>query len=133
MSNESSYAETAYGASEVPRQERSTERPWNMRFAKARLPWGNPEELTPVSFLEDYSPRDLRSQEQLKSEREEQIATSTYAPSAYELIDFHIRDDHERFRYALLPASSHFWLHMRLFGKWFFFYFSYLAFPATSL
>lgn len=128
MNNESWYAETAYGASEVPRQEPSTERSWIMRFAKVRLPWGNTEEVTPVSFVEDCSPRDLRSQEQLKSEREEQTTTNTYAPSPYEIIDFHIRDDHERFRYALLPASSHFWMYMLGGGRFLFFLFFIITF-----
>ncbi|POZ99624.1 hypothetical protein C4E44_34055, partial [Pseudomonas sp. MWU12-2312b] len=80
MTQESYYAKTAYGSTEVPQQEQSTERPWIMRFAKVRLPWGNADEVTPVSFVEDYSPRDLRDQEQLKREREEQIAKGTYTP-----------------------------------------------------
>ncbi|MBH8614805.1 hypothetical protein I4N56_031060 [Pseudomonas mohnii] len=129
MTQESYYAKTAYGSTEVPQQEQSAERPWIMRFAKVRLPWGSADEVTPVSFVEDYSPRDLRNQEQLKREREEKIAKGTYTPSPFEHIDFHMRDNHESLRYALLPASSHFWLYMRLFGKWFFLYFLYLAFP----
>ena len=95
MTQESYYAKTAYGSTEVPQQEQSTERPWIMRLAKARLPWGNADEVTPVSFVEDYSPRDLRNQEQSKIEREEQIAKGTYAPSPFEHIDFHMKDDHE--------------------------------------
>ncbi|MHC8352710.1 hypothetical protein ACYZT7_26260 [Pseudomonas sp. RT4P38] len=130
MTDKSWYAQTAYGANEVPQQERSSERSWIMRFAKARLPWGNADDVCPVSFVEDYSPNDLRYQEKTKRERDEQIAKETYSPSPYELIDFHIRDDHERFRYAFLPASSHFWLYMRLFGKCFFYIFFIISIPS---
>ncbi|MHA6127912.1 hypothetical protein ACX3YD_17300 [Pseudomonas fluorescens group sp. PF-1] len=128
MSNTSYYAKTAYGATEVPQQERSAERPWIMRFAKVRLPWGNADEVTPVSFVEDYSPRDLRNQEQLKREREEQIAKGVYAPSPFEDVDFHMRDNHERFRYALFPASSHFWIYMLGVGRVLFLIFFTLSF-----
>ncbi|WP_223486555.1 hypothetical protein [Pseudomonas sp. A-RE-19] len=132
MTNESWYAKTAYGAREVPQQERSTERPWIMRFAKARLPWGNADDVCPVSFVEDYSPNDLQTQEQLKREREEQIAKAAYSPNPFEDIDFHIRDDHERFRHALLPASSHFWIHLYSIGR-FLFWFLLFILSATSL
>lgn len=117
MTDESWYAKTAYGLKEAPQQEPSPERPWIMRFAKIRLPWGNTEEVTAANLLEKFSPKEIRLHEKFKKEREEQIATNTYDPSPYELIDFHIRDDHERFRYASLPASSHFWLYMKTLGK----------------
>jgi hypothetical protein len=52
MTQESYYAKTAYGSTEVPQQEQSTERPWIMRYAKARLPWGNTDEIIPASSLE---------------------------------------------------------------------------------
>ncbi|WP_256735449.1 hypothetical protein [Pseudomonas sp. dw_612] len=117
MTDRSWYAQTAYGWNEVPQQGRSTERPWIMRFAKVRLPWGNTDDITSVNHLEKFSPKALRLHEGFKKEREEQIAQNTYAPSPYELIDFHIRDDHECFRYALLPASSHFWIYMLGIGR----------------
>ncbi|MEB0047699.1 hypothetical protein QN373_20160, partial [Pseudomonas sp. Dout3] len=104
-----------------------------MRFAKIRLPWGNADDVCPVSFVEDYSPNDFRHQEKIKKEREEQIATNTYAPSPYELIDFHIKDDHERFRYALLPASSHFWMYMSGGGRVLFFLFFVVSIPTYFL
>ncbi|MGE8187577.1 hypothetical protein [Pseudomonas sp. NPDC086278] len=132
MIQESYYAKTAYGASETPQQERSTERSWIMRFAKARLPWGNPDDVCPVSFVEDYSPNDLRHQEQIKRERNDQIARGTYCSSPYELIDFHMTDDHERFRYALLPVSSQFWIHLYSIGR-FIFWFLLFIMSATSL
>jgi hypothetical protein len=100
-----------------------------MRFAKIRLPWGNADDVCPVSFVEDYSPRDIRFQEKIKRQRDEQIATDNYSPSQYELIDFHMKDDHERFRYALLPASSHFWLYMKAFGKFIFFLLLVVSIP----
>ena len=57
MTQESYYAKTAYGLTEVPQQERSAERSWIMRFAKARLPWGGANDLTPASALEKFSPK----------------------------------------------------------------------------
>jgi len=130
MTQESYYAKTAYGSTEVPEQEPSNERPWIMRLAKVRLAWGNADEVTPVSFVEDYSPRDLRNQEQSKREREEQIAKGTYTPSPFEHIDFHMRDNHESFRYALLPASSHFWIYMKAFGRFIFFLLLIVSIPS---
>ena len=128
MTDESWYAETAYGVSEVPQQERSSERSWIMRFAKVRLPWGNAEDVTSVNLLEKFSSKKLRLYEGFKKEREEKIATETYSPSPFEDIDFHIRDDHERFRYALLPASSHFWMYMLGGGRFLFFLFFIITF-----
>lgn len=133
MIDEQWYAQTAYGSKEVPQQENSTERPWIMRFAKIRLPWGNTDDITTASLLEKFSPKDLLLHEGFKKEREEQIATNTKASSAYELIDFHIRDDHERFRYALLPASSHFWMYMLGGGRFLFFLFFIVSIPTYFL
>ncbi len=133
MTHDSYYAETAYGVSEVPQQERSSERSWIMRFAKIRLPWGNTDEVCPISFVEDYSPNDLRHQEKIERERDEQIAAGTYSSSPYELIDFHMKDDHERFRYALLPASSHFWIYMSGVGRVLFFLFFIVSIPTYFL
>ncbi|SDS45947.1 hypothetical protein [Pseudomonas prosekii] len=133
MTDQSWYAKTAYGWNEVPQQESSIERPWIMRFAKIRLPWGNTEEVTPVSFVEDYSPRDLRFQEKSKRERNEQIVTESNTQSPFELIDFHMTDDHERFRYALLPASSHFWIYMSGVGRALFFLFFIVSIPTYFL
>ncbi|BBP69116.1 hypothetical protein PHLH6_11200 [Pseudomonas sp. Seg1] len=121
MTDQSWYAKAAYGANEVPQQEPSAGRPWIMRFAKIRLPWGNADELIPVNILEKFTPKKLRLHDDLKKKREENFTTSAYAPALYELIDFHIRDNHECFRYTLLPASSHFWLYMNLLGKWIFY------------
>ena len=131
MTQESYYAKTAYGLTEVPQQERSAERSWIMRFAKARLPWGGANDLTPASALEKFSPKKLRLHEKFKKEREEQIAAGTHISSPFEHIDFHIRDDHECFRYALLPASSHFWMYMLSGGRFLFFYFVLSVFPPT--
>ncbi|RLU09824.1 hypothetical protein CS078_12240 [Pseudomonas prosekii] len=58
------------------------------------------------------------------------MATNTYAPSPFEHIDFHIKDDHERFRYALLPASSHFWMYMSGGGRFMFFLLFIVSIPA---
>jgi hypothetical protein len=130
MTQESYYAKTAYGSTEVPQQEQSTERPWIMRYAKARLPWGNTDEIIPASSLEKNSPKKLCLHEKFKKEREEKIAAGIHTPSPFEYIDFHIRDDHERIRHALLPASSHFWLYMKGFGKYIFFLFFIVSIPS---
>ncbi|MHC8412827.1 hypothetical protein ACYZTR_22660 [Pseudomonas sp. Hz4] len=128
MTIESHYSETAYGASEVPQQKCSAERPWIMRFAKVRLPWGNADDICPTSFHDKNSPNNLRFWEKFNKEREEQKTTGTYSSSPFEHIDFHIRDDHERFRYALLPASSHFWMYMLGGGRFLFFLFLAITF-----
>jgi len=133
MTQESYYAKTAYGLTEVPQQERSVERSWIMRFAKARLPWGGAKDLTPVSTLEKFSPKKLRLHEEFKKEREEQIAAGIHISSPLEHIDFHIRDDHECFRYALLPASSHFWIYMSGVGRVLFFLFFFASIPTYFL
>lgn len=130
MTDESWYAQTAYGLKEVPQQEPSSERPWIMRFAKVRLPWGNTDEVTAANLLEKFSPKKLRHYEGIKKEREEKIAAENHSSARHELIDFHIRDDHERFRYASLPASSHFWLYMKAFGKWFFYIIFIFSIPS---
>ncbi|MHA6127228.1 hypothetical protein ACX3YD_13710 [Pseudomonas fluorescens group sp. PF-1] len=122
MTQESYYAQTAYGAAEVPQQEQSAERPWIMRFAKVRLPWGSPNEIAPASFLEKISPKKLRLHEKSKKEREEQIAAGTYTSSSFEHIDFHIRGDHECFRYALLSDASHFWIYLYSIGRFLFWF-----------
>lgn len=129
MTDEAWYAKSAYGSKEVPQQKTSTERPWIMRFAKVRLPWGNTGEVTAANLLEKFSPEKLRLCEGFKKEREEKIAKNAYARTPYELVDFHIRDDHERFRYALLPASSHFWMYMSGGGRFLFFLFLVVSIP----
>ncbi|WP_213937582.1 hypothetical protein [Pseudomonas sp. dw_612] len=133
MSQEYYYSETAYGATEVPQQERSSERSWIMRFAKIRLPWGNTDEVTAANLLEKFSPTKLRLHEGFKKEREEQIATNKYDSNPDKFIDFHIRDDHERFRYALLPTSSHFWMYMSGGGRFMFFLLFIASIPAYFL
>ncbi|MFL1513840.1 hypothetical protein [Pseudomonas prosekii] len=130
MSDESWYAQTAYGWNEVPQQERSTERPWIMRFAKVRLPWGNTDEVTATNLFEKFPPKELRLHEGFKKEREEQIAANIYDANSYGHIDFHIRDDNERFRYALLPASSHFWMYMSGGGRFMFFLLFIVSIPS---
>lgn len=133
MTDELWYAQTAYGWNEVPQQEPSAERPWIMRFAKVRLPWGNTDEVTATNLFEKFPPKELRLHEGFKKEREEKIAANTYDPTPYGHIDFHIRDDHERFRYALLPASSHCWMYMSGGGRFMFFLFFIAGIPAYFL
>ncbi|BBP69115.1 hypothetical protein PHLH6_11190 [Pseudomonas sp. Seg1] len=133
MNDESWYAQTAYGTNEVPQQEPSTGRPWIIRFAKVRLPWGNADKLIPVNILEKFTPEKLRLHEGFKKEREEKIATTPYTASQDEFIDFHIRDNHERFRFALLPASSHFWMYMSGGGRFLFFLFLLVSIPTYFL
>nr|WP_315448832.1 hypothetical protein [uncultured Pseudomonas sp.] len=133
MIDKSWYAQTAYGTNEMPQQERSTERSWIMRFAKGRLPWGNTDNVCPIGFVEDYSPNDLRYQEKLQQDRDKQLAAGTYSSTPYKSINFHMTDDHERFRYALLPASSHFWIYMSGVGRVLFFLFFLVSIPTYFL
>jgi len=129
MTDKSWYAPTAFGVQDFPQQAPSSERSWILRFAKTRLPWGTTDEVCPVSFVEGHSPSDLRHLEKLQRERDKQIATETFSPSPYELNDFHMKDDHECFRYALLPASSHFWIYMSGVGRVVFFLFLIISIP----
>ncbi|SEC63127.1 hypothetical protein SAMN05216205_2829 [Pseudomonas mohnii] len=133
MSNTSYYAKTAYGATEVPQQERSAERSWIMRLAKVRLPWGSPDEIAPASFLEKFSPKKLRLHEKSKKEREEQIAAGTYTSSSFEHVDFHVRDDHECFRYALFSGASHFWIYLYSIGKFLFWFSLFILLSISTL
>ena len=132
MANEPYYAATAYTPYTIPQQVPSNERSWIMRFAKARLPWGSKYYVLPANLAQDYSPHNLREQEQFKREDEEQIAAGTYSPSPYEKFDFHFIDNHECLRHALLPASSHFWIYMKAFGRVCFFYSYSPVFRLTS-
>ncbi|POZ99468.1 hypothetical protein C4E44_34850, partial [Pseudomonas sp. MWU12-2312b] len=102
-----------------------------MRFAKVRLPWGSADDLAPASALEKFSPKKLRLHEKSKKEREEKIAAGTYTSSSFEQIDFHIKDDHECFRYALLSDASHFWIYLYSIGR-FLFWFSLFILLSTS-
>jgi hypothetical protein len=114
------YAPTAYRSDQIPKQPPSAERSWIRRFAKVRLPWGMTQEVATDDFLLDRKPSSLRRQESRVKEREEKLALGTYVPAPYEHVDFHDREDHERFRFALWSKRSRFWVYLHLFGKWFF-------------
>ena len=114
------YAATAYRSDRIPDQAPSTGRSWLKRFAKKRLPWGNPQHVAPDDFLRERAPEKLRFQDDMRKEREEKLALGTYIPAPYEHVDFHARHDHERFRFSLLAALGQFWLYMNMFGKWWF-------------
>jgi hypothetical protein len=111
------YTPTAYRSDNIPDQPPSEERSWLKRFGKKRLPWGNPLELAPDSFMRKRGPGNLRFREKMRKEREEQKAAGTYVPAPYEHVDFHDRHDHERFRFSLWSARSQFWAYLHMFGK----------------
>ncbi|MEB0008695.1 hypothetical protein QN412_21755 [Pseudomonas sp. RTB3] len=112
------YAATAYRSDHIPKQPLSAERSWIRRFAKMRLPWGMTQEVAPDNFMTGRKPATLRRQEFLLKDREEQLALGTYVPAPYEHVDFHDREDHERFRFSLWSKRSQFWIYLHLFGKW---------------
>ncbi|MCD5997501.1 hypothetical protein KDX38_28585 [Pseudomonas sp. CDFA 602] len=60
----------------------------------------------------------MRFWEQIKQKKEEQTANGTYIPRIFEGVDLHIRQNHEKFRFAQLPFSSQLWIFMLHFGKW---------------
>jgi hypothetical protein len=107
------YAATAYRSDRIPPQPPAEPSSWLKRFAKRRLPWGRTQEVAPDDFVSECAPEKLRIHE----EDDEQKKAGTYVPAPFEHIDFHDRHDHERFRFALLPAGSHFWIYLRGFGK----------------
>jgi hypothetical protein len=116
--NSAYYAATAYRSDRIPKQSPSAERSWIRRFAKMRLPWGMTQEIAPDDFLTEAAPKNLRSVEKGRQEKIEQLALGTYVPAPYEHVDFHDREDHERFRFSLWSKQSQFWIYMLLFGKW---------------
>jgi hypothetical protein len=111
------YAATAYRADRIPKQPPSAERSWVRRFAKMRLPWGMAKEVAPDNLLTGRKPATLRRQELLLKERAEKLTLGTYVPAPFEHVDFHHREDHERFRFALWAKRSHFWIFLYSFGK----------------
>ncbi|WP_297838248.1 hypothetical protein [Pseudomonas sp.] len=114
------YSTTAYRSDSIPKQQPSAGRSWTRSFTKMRLPWGMTQEVAPEDFLHEREPSSLRLQETWNKEREAKKALGTYIPAPYEHVDFHGKEDHERFRFSLWSKRSHFWIYMHMFGKWFF-------------
>jgi len=114
------YAPTAYRPDRIPNQPDSAERSWLKRFGKKRLPWGGTTEVAPDDFLRERAPEKLRFQERMRKERQEKMSAGTYVPAPYEHVDFHDRHNHERFRFSLWAMRAQFWMHMYMFGKWWF-------------
>lgn len=112
------YAPTAYRPDRIPRQQPSAERSWLGKFAKMRLPWGNTQELAPISFFYQDSPEKLRFREQVEQEDAEKKAQGTYEPRITEIVDFHYVHDHQRHRFAQLAIGGRFWMGLYAFGKW---------------
>ncbi|MGS0736609.1 hypothetical protein [Pseudomonas sp.] len=117
--NSTYYAPTAYRSDQIPSQPPSAERSWIRHFAKVRLPWGMTQEVAPDNLMTGRKPATLRRQELLLREREEKRVLGTYIPALYEHVDFHHREDHERFRFALWSRRSHFWIYIYGGGKFF--------------
>jgi hypothetical protein len=115
--NSSYYAPTAYRSDQIPGQPPSAERSWIRRFANVRLPWGMTQAVAPDNLMTGRKPATLRRQELLLKEREEKRVLGTYVPAPYEHVDFHHREDHEHFRFALWSKRSQFWAHLLMFGK----------------
>jgi hypothetical protein len=134
--NSSYYAPTAYRSDQIPNQPPSAERSWIRRFAKVRLPWGMTQEVAPDSLMTGRKPAILRRQEFLLRDRGEKLALGTYVPAPYEHVDFHHREDHEHFRFALWSSRSQFWVYLLMFGKGFFLFLlplSLFAFTVAGL
>ncbi|HDZ55596.1 MAG TPA: hypothetical protein ENI17_00385 [Pseudomonas xinjiangensis] len=102
------YAETAYRPDTIPEQPVPERRSWLRRFSTARLPWGQTQELYPVSTLQQRTPSSLRASE--KAERE--LATGQRQVEAFEEHDYHGIVNHERIRYAPLSKKTTFWLYL---------------------
>lgn len=114
------YAPTAYRPDRIPNQPPSAERSWLKRFGNIRLPWGGATEVAPDEFMQRRRPSNLRFREEMRKKRELELAAGTYVPAPYEHVDFHDRHDHERFRFSLWAMRAQFWMHIYMFGKWWF-------------
>jgi len=114
------YAATAYRPDRIPNQPPSAERSWLKRFGNKRLPWGCTTEVAPDEFMERRGPNNLRFREEMRKQREDELAAGTYVPAPYEHVDFHDKHDHERFRFSLWAMRAQFWMHVYMFGKWWF-------------
>ncbi|RMT79935.1 hypothetical protein ALP40_00998 [Pseudomonas viridiflava] len=110
------YQAKAYRPDNIPTQNPST-RKKNFASAVARLPWGHTQQVMPTGLMKESSPKRMRFWEQTKAEKKEQLANGTYTSPLYEGTDVHIRYDHERFRFALLPFISQLWIYMLQLGK----------------
>ncbi|WP_165672036.1 DUF72 domain-containing protein [Metapseudomonas otitidis] len=117
---ESEYAPTAYRPDRIPDQAPAARRPWNLRLATLRLPWGNTQDVVPAWFYLKNSPEHLRLCEQEEREDAEKKANGTYVPRMAESMDFHYIYNHQRYRFAQLSPGGRFWNYLYLYGKGFF-------------
>ncbi|WP_083272660.1 hypothetical protein [Pseudomonas sp. ENNP23] len=117
---ESEYAPTAYRPDRIPDQAPAARRPWNLRLATLRLPWGNTQEVAPAMFYWRNTPEHLRLCEQEEREDAEKKANGTYVPRMAESMDFHYIYNHQRHRFAQLSPGGRFWNYLYLYGKGFF-------------
>ncbi|WP_083265510.1 MULTISPECIES: hypothetical protein [Pseudomonadaceae] len=117
------YAPTAYRPDRIPDQAPAARRPWNLRLATLRLPWGNTQDVVPAWFYLRSSPEHLRLCEQEEREDAEKKANGTYVPRMAESMDFHYIYNHQRHRFAQLSPGGRFWNYLYLYGKgWFWFF-----------
>ncbi|WP_082729307.1 DUF4199 domain-containing protein [Pseudomonas sp. St29] len=79
------------------------------------------------------SPHGLRLYEAALKSREEKVVQGTYIPAPLEGVELHEKYDQEVFRYAQLPFRSQFWLILGSFGKFGFYFFSFLSIVVSLL
>ena len=124
---DSFYSAEAYHPERIPDQPPAEKQPWLRRFGSMRLPWGNTQDMFPSCVLTNIKPASLRRQEEMDRVRDEQKSRDEYIPKPFEHIDLHDRLDNEKIRHAQFPASSKFWIYLKAFGEFGFFFLSPIA------
>jgi hypothetical protein len=104
------YAATAHDSRQLPEQAAQV-RDHAGRLCM-RLPWGNTQEVAPLTFIEDDSPADLREEEE-----EERRSPGSRARKQER---FHNACDHIRYRQAQASAWTQLWVFIGSIGKGFF-------------
>lgn len=127
------YNSGAYNSEQMPDQPQAEKQPWLRRFGSVRLPWGSTQDLIPIDVLNNSQPSELRLVEAVKKEKARQLERGTYIPKLLEHLDLHTRLDHEKIRHAQLPASSKFWIYLKMFGEVAAFFLSPIALLSFAL
>ncbi|WP_152989070.1 hypothetical protein [Pseudomonas citronellolis] len=118
MTSQDYYSLTSYRPDRIPDQPASLARDLYKIFSCTRLPWGNTQDIGPVSLMRDSSPKAIRQDEKNLKEKSEKQKSGSYKPTPLDGIDFHQKYDHEHIRMAKLPLSSQIWIILRILGKY---------------
>jgi hypothetical protein len=73
--------------------------------------------LAPDEFIRRFGPENLRSLEAIHKQREAEKKLEIFAPAPFEHVDFHDKNNHEKFRFSLWGARAQVWFYLHMFGK----------------